>query len=298
MSTGFYAIPTHHVIQVDANANNLGKIVNPEVCVHADAGVFLTKLLENTPAICRARNDALIAAIHQWKCDELKENRKCYNRCGVDPMALILAMRKVLCPDALVFVDVSATEHWAAEAMTTTQPRTYFNPTNNQAMGWSIPAALGAQRVHRGRQVVTLTGDGCFLMTAMEISTAARACLPVKFFILDDQAYHYMQALQKQAYKRTTATVLARLDYEALAKGFGVGYLEISDPSQLEAGIRAAVEHDGPVLVRVVTDYGQRPLRWLKAAKDRFSKELSTEQKVRFLARLGARSLDLHPQND
>jgi acetolactate synthase-1/2/3 large subunit len=165
-------------------------------------------------------------------------------------------------------------------------------------MGWSIPAALGAQRVHPGRQVVTLTGDGCFLMTAMEISTAARACLPVKFFILDDQAYHYMQALQKQAYKRTTATVLAHLDYEALAKGFGVGYLEISDPKELEGGIRAAIEYVGPVLVRVVTDYGQRPLRWLKAAKDRFSKELSTEQKVRFLARLGARSLDLHPQND
>ncbi len=97
-------------------------------------------------------------------------------------------------------------------------------------MGWSIPAALGAQRVHPGRQVVTLTGDGCFLMTAMEISTAARECLPVKFFVLDDQAYHYMQALQKQAYKRTTATVLARLDYAALAKGFGVGYLEIFGP--------------------------------------------------------------------
>jgi hypothetical protein len=50
--------------------------------------------------------------------------------------------------------------------------------------------------------------------------------------------------------------------------------------------------------VRVVTDYGKRPLRWLSATKDRFTKELTTEQKVRFLARLGARSLDLHPQND
>ena len=49
---------------------------------------------------------------------------------------------------------------------------------------------------------------------------------------------------------------------------------------------------------KVVTDYGKRPLRWLSATKDRFTKELTTEQKVRFLARLGARSLDLHPQND
>jgi acetolactate synthase-1/2/3 large subunit len=298
VSTGFYSIPQHRVIQVDANENNLGRVVKPEVCVHADAGVFLTKLLEQTPAICRARNDEIVASIQRWKCDELKENQKCYNRCGVDPMALILALRKAACPDALIFVDVSATEHWAAEAMTTTKARTYFNPTNNQAMGWSIPAALGAQRVQPGRQIVTLTGDGCFLMTAMEISTAAREALPVKFFILDDQAFHYMQALQKQAYKRTTATVLARLDYEALAKGFGVSYLEIGSPRELEAGIKAALEYNGPVLTRVVTDYGHRPLRWLSATKDRFTKELTTEQKVRFLARLGARSLDLHPQND
>ena len=101
------------------------------------------------------------------------------------------------------------------------QPRTYFNPIDNQAMGWTIPAAIGAQRVHHGRTVATLTGDGCFLMTALEISTAAREGLPVKFFVLDDQAYHYMQMLQKPAYLRTTATILARLDYKALAQAFG-----------------------------------------------------------------------------
>ena len=165
-------------------------------------------------------------------------------------------------------------------------------------MGWSIPAALGAQRVHGGRQVVTATGDGCFLMSAMEVSTAARECLPVKFFVLDDQAYHYMQALQIQAYRRTTATILSRLDYAALAKGFGVEYQEIHDDRELEGGIRAALQHPGPVLTRVVTDYGQRPLRWLAAAKARYTKELSAEQKVRFLARLGSRAFDIHPRND
>ena len=50
----------------------------------------------------------------------------------------------------------------------------------------------------------------------------------MKFFVLDDQAYHIMQTLQKSAYLRTTATVLARLNYAALAEGFGVGYNEIA----------------------------------------------------------------------
>jgi acetolactate synthase-1/2/3 large subunit len=213
-------------------------------------------------------------------------------------MAFVLVLRRCLRPDALVFVDVTLTEHLAAEAFTVFQPRTYFNPTNNQAMGWSIPAALGAQFVHPGRQVVTITGDGCLLMSAVEMSTAARAGLPVKFFVLDDQAYHYMQVLQHSAYRRTTATVLARLDYAALAQAFGLGYEEIKSTEGLERGIEAALCREGPVLVRVITDYGKRKVRWIDAAKGRFTKELSTEQKARFLGRISARTLQPHPKND
>jgi acetolactate synthase-1/2/3 large subunit len=298
VSTGFYSIPPHRVIHVDANACNLGAVVKAEVCVHADAGIFLAKLLEQADCVRRPADTTLVDRICKWKSEDAREHAKVYARCGVDPMAFVLSLRRATCPDALVFVDVTMTEHWAAEAFTVHQPRTYFNPTDNQAMGWSVPAALGAQRVHPGRQVVTLTGDGCLLMSAMEITTAARECLPVKFFVLDDQAYHYMQTLQKQAYRRTTATILARLDYASLAKGWGVDYLEIAGNDDLEATIRGALVHAGPLLVRVITDYGTRPCRWIDAAKSRFTKELTPEQKVRFLARIGSRALDHHPRND
>ncbi len=273
-------------------------IVKPEVCVHADAGVFLDHVLAHADEVGRPTDAALARRIREWKCEEAKERCRRYARCGADPMLFILALRKATCPDALTFVDVTCAEHWAAEAYTVRQPRTYFNPTDNQAMGWSIPASIGAQRVHAGRQVVTVTGDGCFLMTAMEISTAARECLPVKFFVLDDQAYHYMQVLQEKAYRRTTATILARLDYAALAKGFGVEYMEIDSDRDLEGGIRGALDQPGPVLTRVVTDYGKRPIRWLDAVRTRYIDDLTTEQKVRFLARLGSRALEIRPKND
>lgn len=299
VSTGFYAIPERpHLIHVDINPNNLGRIVKPDVCVHADAGLFLHRLLGHADLVGRPHDPKLHASIRQWKAEDTACYRECHARCGVDPMALVLALRANTHPDALLFVDVTLSEHFAAEAFTVHQPRTYFNPTDNQGMGWSIPAALGAQRVHHGRQTVTITGDGCFLMTGMEISTAAREGLPVKFFILDDQAYHYMQALQLQAYRRTTATILANLDYAALARGFGVEYMEITHPGHLDEGIRAALGCPRPVLVRVATDYGKRPVRWIDATKDRFIKELSTAQKARFLARIGSRSVQLHPHND
>ncbi|HZU36385.1 MAG TPA: thiamine pyrophosphate-binding protein [Gemmataceae bacterium] len=298
VSTASYAIPPHPVIQVDINRDNLGAIVKPCVCVHADAGVFLGKLLENEACLRRPCNGKLIGEIGALRRVDYQKNSEVYATCGVDPMQLVLALRRCLCPEALLFVDVTAAEHWAAEAFHVCLPRTYFNPTDNQVMGWSIGASIGAQRVNPGRTVVTITGDGCFLMSAMEISTAARECLPVKFFVIDDQAYHIMQVLQKPAYLRTTATILARLDYGALARGLGVGYQEILSNDCLEAGIRGALECPGPMLVRVAVDYGKRPMRWTEAAKKQYTKELTTQQKARFLARIGARAVHVRKEND
>jgi acetolactate synthase I/II/III large subunit len=291
VSTAFYSIPEHHpLIHVDVNPNNLARNTPTAVCVNADAGIFLGRLLESADLVRRPTDGRLVARIAAMKREEQRKNSEIESKCGVDPMAVVLALRRCLDHDALFYVDVTQTEHWAAEAFTTVVPRTYFNPTNNQAMGWSIPASLGGQRAFPGRQVATITGDGCFLMSAMEISTAARECLPVKFFILDDQAYHYMQTLQKSAYLRTTATILARLDYAALAKGFGVGYNEITTNEELEGGIRGALLQRGPVLTRITIDYGKRPVRWIEAVRKRYQKDLTTEQKVRFLARMGSRA--------
>ena len=138
-------------------------------------------------------------------------------------MFFLSQLRAALGPDELIFVDVTAATHWASETIEVPGPRRYFTPADNQSMGWAIPAAIGAQRVRPDRQVVCVTGDGCFLMSAIETSTAVRAGLPVKFFVLDDGAYHYMQMLQEPVYRRTTATEIARIDFAAFAAGHGSG---------------------------------------------------------------------------
>ncbi len=154
--------------------------------------------------------------------------------------------RAALGPDELVFVDVTAATHWAAEVFEVPGPRRFFTPADNQSMGWAIPAAIGAQRVRPDRQVVCVTGDGCFLMSAMELSSAARAGLPVKFFVLDDGGYHYMQMLQEPVYRRTTATEIARIDYAAFAQGVGLFYNEIAGNADVLAGIQRTLILPGP----------------------------------------------------
>jgi acetolactate synthase I/II/III large subunit len=300
VSTGYYGnFQPKHVIHVDANACNLGRVLETDVCVHADAGVFFGRLLAHADLVRRPSDQKLCGRIKQAKAEAARELCDIKpGKCGVDPLAVVASLRRNLPDDALLFTDVTVSEHLAAEHFSVFKPRTFFNPVDNQSMGWSIPASIGAQRVNYGKTVATLTGDGCMLMSAMEMSTAAREGLPVKFFILDDHAYHYMQMLQDAAYKRTTATHLAAIDYRALAQAFGLAYQEIGTQVELDAKVRGAIDYSGPVLVRIATDYGDRKIRWIEAVRKRYSGELSAGQKVRFLARIGVRSLNPRPDND
>ncbi len=216
----------------------------------------------------------------------------------VDPMFFLSQFRCVLGPDELIFVDVTAATHWASEAIDVQGPRRYFTPADNQSMGWAIPAAIGAQRVRPDRQVVCVTGDGCFLMSAIEMSTAVRAGLPVKFFVLDDGGYHYMQMLQQPVYRRTTATEIARIDYAAFAQGLGLSYNQISDNSDVLAGLQRTMAFPGPVLTRVVVSYEGREIRWLKAVRSQYIRKMGNADKVRLAARVGVRTLTPQDDND
>ena len=143
-----------------------------------------------------------------------------------------------------------------------------------------------------------MTGDGCFLMSGLEASTAARAHLPVKLFVLDDGAYHYMQMLQEPLFGRTTATHLARLDYPSLARGMGLASLAIESNDQVLGGIAAALAHPGPILVRVAISYEGRAIRWLESLRGSYLDKLAAGQKARLALRALTRAANPALEND
>jgi acetolactate synthase-1/2/3 large subunit len=299
VSTADYSIPKHDkLIHVDVNPAILGKSVDADVKVCADARLFLDRLLCDAPVLKRPPAPKLVKLISEGRALDRHENTKVQITCGVDPMIFLTQLRAALGPEELIFVDVTASTHWASEAMMVEGPRRYFTPANNQSMGWALPAAIGAQRVRPDRMVVSVTGDGCFLMGAMELSTAARAGLPVKFFVFDDGTYHYMQMLQEPVYRRTTATEIARINYAAFAHAMGLGYNEIPHNADIPCGIGRALAFPGPILTRVLISYEGRELRWLRALRSTYLRKLPKDQQIRLVARIGVRVLDHHPQND
>jgi acetolactate synthase I/II/III large subunit len=299
VSTASYAIPRHDLlIHVDANPANLGRNVPAHVTLCSDARVFLDRLLFDGAAVRRPACPALWQKIHGLRqVDRCEAVNVKISPC-VDPMFFMGQIRCVLGPDELIFVDVTAATHWASEAVDVQGPRRYFTPADNQSMGWAIPAAIGAQRVRPDRQVVCVTGDGCFLMSAIEMSTAARAGLPVKFFVLDDGGYHYMQMLQEPQYRRTTATEIARIDYAAFAQSVGLSFNQIRNNNDVLAGLQRAIAIPGPVLTRVTVSYEGREIRWLNALRAQYVRKLPNRDKIRLAARIGVRTLTPRDDND
>jgi acetolactate synthase-1/2/3 large subunit len=296
VSTASFALPPHDLIHVDINPQSLGRNVPAHLTLCADSRLFFDRLLRDGDAVARPPCPALWQRIADLRRIDRFEAATVRISTCVDPMFFLSQLRSALGPDELICVDVTAATHWASEAIEVPGPRRYLAPADNQSMGWAIPAAIAAQRVRPDRQVVCVTGDGCFLMSAIEMSTAARAGLPVKFFVLDDGTYHYMQMLQQPVYRRTTATELARINYAAFAQGVGLGYNEIADNADARAGIDRALAYPGPILTRVVASYEGREIRWLSALRAQYTRRLPNGQKVRLAARIGVRVLS--PQSD
>jgi acetolactate synthase-1/2/3 large subunit len=299
VSTAGYAVPAiKTAIHVDINPENLGRNIAADVPVNADSRLFLERMLADRPALQRPVDHKLIRSIKCWRDQDFTANAKIWVKDVVDPMFFLVQLRQAMCPNDLIVVDVTASTHWASEAIDVPGPRRYFTPADNQSMGWAIPAAIGAQVVRPDVRVACVTGDGCFLMSGLEASTAARVGVPVKFFILDDGAYHYMQMLQEPTFRRTTATELVRLDFAALAAGLRLGYNEISSNLDVPAGIARALAMPGPVLTRICIDYGDRPMRWLSTIRRQYVRHLSGEQQIRFASRLAVRALSPNRVDD
>jgi acetolactate synthase I/II/III large subunit len=297
VSTASYAIPRHdQLIHVDINRQNLGRNVPAHLTLCADSRLFFHRLLLDGDAVRRAPCPALWQKIERDRHVDRCEAATVRITPCVDPMFFLSQLRVAFGPDELICVDVTAATHWASEAIEVPGPRRYFTPADNQSMGWAIPAAIGAQKARPDRLVACVTGDGCFLMSAIEMSTAARAGLPVKFFVLDDGAYHYMQMLQEPVYRRTTATELARIDYAAFAQAVGLSFNLIADNADALTGIQRALAIPGPVLTRVVISYEGREMRWLNALRSQYVKKLPNNQKVRLAARIGVRAIT--PKDD
>ena len=135
-------------------------------------------------------------------------------------------------------------------------PRAFFYPSNYITLGWAFPAAVGAAVALGDRPVVSVSGDGGFVMTAQELATAARYRLRVIAIVHNDSTYGAIKNIQDRAHEgRYLDIELNNPDFPVLAGAYGVAGRQARSPEELAAAVREALDRDGPSLIEV-------PDRW------------------------------------
>jgi acetolactate synthase-1/2/3 large subunit len=168
------------------------------------------------------------------------------------PEWLIETLRAELPEETPVFTDACEMGYRMQADWPSYGPRQFFYPSNYIALGWAFPAAIGAAVALVGRPVVSVSGDGGFLMTAQELATAARYRLRVLALVHNDSAYGAIKNIQQRVHEGRYLDVdLNNPDFLALASAFGVPGHRARTAEELRAAVRQALAHDGPSLIEV-----------------------------------------------
>jgi acetolactate synthase-1/2/3 large subunit len=136
-------------------------------------------------------------------------------------------------------------------------PRTFFYPSNYITLGWGFPAAIGAAvGLGPDTPVVSVSGDGGFVMTAQELATASRYSLKVIAVVHNDSAYGAIKNIQKRDHDALYRDVdLNNPDFLSLAGAYGVPACRAADAPGFRRALREALDRRGPSLIEV-------PDRW------------------------------------
>ncbi len=235
----------------------------PDIAVPSDARTFLRGARERLAGAVhearrfearRAANEADRAA---WEAASAVDD-VLWNGPGVHPGRVVATLGRTLPPEAIVTTDAGNFGLWAARGYRFRRPGTFIGPTSG-AMGYGLPAAIGASLVHRDRPVVALAGDGGFAMTMAELETAVRERLRLVAIVFDNQRYGTIRAHQEsRATGVGVATDLGPIDFAAIALGFGANGIHVDSDGEFEPALRDALAADRPTVIHLSVDR-----RWL-----------------------------------
>jgi acetolactate synthase-1/2/3 large subunit len=179
---------------------------------------------------------------------EIPDRGEAWQLPGIDVLS---PLRRVLPADGIVTADVTRLAYILMAEFPLETPRTFLHPSGSVAMGYGLPAALGAKAAWPDRKVVAVVGDGGLQMSAMELATAVQEKLAVVTLLINDSCLTLIRATQDIRHEgRHIAVALQNPDFGLLTRSFGVRYWR-ADRDSLESALEEALASDVPGLVEV-----------------------------------------------
>jgi len=242
--------PSQRLIHVYDDTAVLGAVYSPDLAVFAQPVAFLAGFAERADSKPRRwpawaeRLHRVPAGMARWEPEEAPD--------GVVFGAVIQGLRRRLGPDAVFVNDAGNFSGWLGRYFPFKPTQRLLGPVSG-AMGFGVPGAVAAAR-RLNRRVITLVGDGGFLMTGNELATAIQYRLPVTVIVANNNSYGTIRLHQEKWFPgRSIATDLKNPDFARLAEAFGAKAFRIEREADIDAALEGALAADGASLVEVRT---------------------------------------------
>ena len=236
------------VIHLDIDAAELGKLRMPEVAIAGDLRQILPALAMSMNITAWQAEVEHLCRKHQWD----------YQHPGslIYAPALLRRLANKLPEDNVVCCDVGQHQMWVAQHMWFRRPEDHLSSAGLGTMGFGLPAAIGAQVARPDATVVTVSGDGSFMMNVQELTTIKRRKLPVKIVLVDNQKLGMVKQWQQLFFEeRYSETDLSdNPDFVLLASAFDIPGRTIFSSDEVEEALTEMLAAKGPYLLHVAID--------------------------------------------
>src|SRR5436309_968363 len=250
--------PHAKIIHVDIDPAEIGKNRAPEIPIVGDVKRVLEKLNKALADTKAAQADRNAAPRRAWR-GQIREWKEQYplvpsmSDTEIKPQHLMAEIDRVSGGSAIVTSDVGQHQMWAAQLVRFNAPRLWINSGGLGAMGFGLPAAIGAQFAQPHKLVIALVGDGGFQMSIPELATIGAHGLPIKIVVMNNGYLGMIRQWQELFYNNrlSAATLDCFPDCEKLAAAYGFTGRTVEKPQELARALEAAIAEPGPYLLNV-----------------------------------------------
>ena len=232
-----------HIVQVDIDASQLNRVYKLDQGIAFDVGAVLQSLSANLeksdPWFNRKPNK------YPPQNDPVR---------GLSAATFMQTLNKNLPDDAIVSADIGNHRLWVCDQLNVSRPEGLLQSCEFDAMGFSLPAAIGASIALPGEKIISISGDGGFVHTFGELSVAKELGLPVVVVVFVDGALGILRHQAEEMYGKEHYTRLAEIDFAKFADALGVESRTIENDKDLNQSIKWAIKSSEPVLLSVSID--------------------------------------------
>jgi acetolactate synthase-1/2/3 large subunit len=292
VATASYGIAVPRpLVHVDIDPRVFGRNFPADATVAGDAAAIVPALLATLAA--RPRDEGLRAELRAGHAEVERGWDAAPGDGRVSPHRLLRALQERLGGETIFTADSGNGTFLAMEMLRLARPGRFLAPVDYSCMGYAVPAAIGAKLARPECPVVALAGDGAFLMTGLELLTAAQLGVATAVFVLRDGELAQIAQFQDVALNRKTASRVPGYDLRALATALGVQHLELGTDAQIPETLDRVAQITAlgrPVLVDTQIDYSRKTYFTRGVVKTTLLR-LPWPDRLRFIARALVRRL-------